>query len=88
MKQLSYNIVLVPEPEGGYTVTVPALPGCVSYGKTVEEARAKIADAIQGYLYSLKKHHQPIPKEDHSLISFVQIGEPIYNHNLSHAAAV
>ncbi len=86
MKQLSYNIVLIPEPEGGYTVTVPALPGCVSYGQTVTEAKAMITDAIQGYLYSLKKHGQPIPMPDNCLISFVQIGEPIYQ-NLSHATS-
>jgi len=33
MFNLQYNIVLKPEKEGGYTVIVPSLPGCVSYGK-------------------------------------------------------
>ena len=33
MKQLSYNVIFKPEVEGGFTVIVPALPGCVSYGK-------------------------------------------------------
>ena len=35
-----------PEPEGGYTVTVPSLPGCVTYGKTFEEALDMAQDAI------------------------------------------
>jgi antitoxin HicB len=37
-----YNIVFLPEPEGGFTAIVPALPGCVTYGRTLPEAR-KIA---------------------------------------------
>ena len=55
-----YHVVLTPEPEGGYTVTVPALPGCVSYGRTVEDARLMIIDAIRGYLASARKHKQYI----------------------------
>ena len=35
-----YNIMLRPEPEGGYTALVPALPGCVTYGRTVDEAQS------------------------------------------------
>jgi antitoxin HicB len=38
MKQLTYRVLLNKEPEGGYTVTVPSLPGCVTYGETVEES--------------------------------------------------
>lgn len=43
------------EPEGGYTITVPALPGCISYGKTFEEAVEMIEDAIKGYLAVAKE---------------------------------
>src|SRR3990170_4704137 len=39
-----------PEPEGGYTVTVPSLPGCLTYGETFEEAMTMIDDAIAGWL--------------------------------------
>jgi len=60
MKDLSYRIILRPEPEGGFTVTVPSLPGCVSYGATLEEAKSMANDAIQAYLESLKKHAEPI----------------------------
>lgn len=61
MKQLNYTIVLRPEPEGGFTVTVPALPCCITYGATLEEANAMSADAIRVYLASLRKHREPVP---------------------------
>jgi predicted RNase H-like HicB family nuclease len=38
------------EPEGGYTISVPSLPGCISYGKTFEEAMVMIKDAMTGWL--------------------------------------
>lgn len=50
-----------PQEEGGYTVTVPALPGCISAGDTVEEALENIKDAIAGYIIGLMKHGEPIP---------------------------
>ena len=49
-----------PEPEGGYTVIVPSLPGCITYGKTVEEAKKMALNVIKAYLESLKKHNEPI----------------------------
>ena len=60
MRKLSYSIILRPEPECGYTVIVPSLPGCITYGKTVEEAKKMALDAIKAYLESLKKHDEPI----------------------------
>lgn len=60
MKRLSYRIILRPESEGGYTVIVPSLPGCITYGKTVEEAKKMALDATKAYLESLKKHNEPI----------------------------
>ena len=56
-----YNIMLRPEPEGGYTALVPALPGCVTYGRTVDEAREMAEDAISGYIASLRKHKDRLP---------------------------
>lgn len=46
--------------EGGFTVVVPALPGCISYGRTLAEAKAMASDAINSYLESLRKHGEPI----------------------------
>lgn len=51
------------EPEGGYTVTVPSLPGCISYGRTFEDATEMIKDAIQGYLAVAKEEGLLIPEE-------------------------
>lgn len=55
-----YNIMLRAEPEGGFTAIVPALPGCVTYGRTLPEARKMVNDAISGYIESLKKHQEPV----------------------------
>lgn len=64
MTERQYTIILDPdEEEGGYTVTVPALPGCITQGETLEEAIAMARDAIQGYLGALVKDGQPIPEE-------------------------
>jgi predicted RNase H-like HicB family nuclease len=57
-----FNIVLRPEPEGGFTVIVPALPGCVTYGRTLAEAKKMAKDAISGYVASLRKHNEPVLK--------------------------
>jgi predicted RNase H-like HicB family nuclease len=43
-------VVLEPSDEGGYTVYVPALPGCISEGETVDDALANIREAIRLYL--------------------------------------
>ena len=76
MKSLRYNIVLRPEPEGGFTVSVPALPGCMTYGRTIAEARRMAADAIRAYLGSLRKHREPIPTDNESFIASVELRGP------------
>ena len=59
-----YTVVLEPDPdEGGYTVTVPALPGCVTEGDTVEEALENAEDAIRSLLAYFKESGKPIPEE-------------------------
>ncbi|MBU2612039.1 MAG: type II toxin-antitoxin system HicB family antitoxin [Chloroflexi bacterium] len=56
MKMLSYRIFLKKEPEGGFTVTVPTLPGCVTFGKTLDEAMKMAREAIELYLEALQAH--------------------------------
>jgi len=56
MNALGYRILLRKEPEGGYTVTVPSLPGCMTYGETIEEAVKMAEEAIEVYLESLREH--------------------------------
>lgn len=51
---MKYKVVLEPQAEGGYTVYVPTLPGCVSQGETSDEALANIKEAIEIYLESLE----------------------------------
>lgn len=58
---IRFRVVFEPEPEGGFVVTCPALPGCVSEGETLEEAQANIQEAIVGYMESLRKHGEAIP---------------------------
>jgi len=73
MKKLSYRIILRPEPEGGFTIIVPTLPGCVTYGETLEEAKEMAIDAIKAYLESLKKHNEPIIDDSDILESTLSI---------------
>jgi predicted RNase H-like HicB family nuclease len=47
---MTFKVVLEPSEEGGYTVYVPALPGCVSEGDTIEQALQNIREAIELYL--------------------------------------
>jgi antitoxin HicB len=68
-----FNIFLRPEPEGGFTAIVPALPGCVTYGRTLSEAKNMAKDAIRGYIESLKKHKEPIPTDDETLVASLDL---------------
>lgn len=64
MEQLEYTVVVDPDEEGaGYTVTVPALPGCISEGDTLEEALENVKDAIQLYLRMCRQQGEPVPRE-------------------------
>ena len=58
---MKFRIIIEHDVDGTYTVECPNLPGCISQGKTREEALRNIKDAIEGYLISLKKHNEPIP---------------------------
>ena len=63
MVEYSYTVLFEPAEEGGFVVTCPALPGLVTEGDTLEEARAMAQDAIRAYLESLRKDHLPIPSD-------------------------
>jgi len=67
MKSLTYRVLLNKEPEGGYTVTVPSLPGCITYGETVDEAMVMAKEAIELYVESLVENNEPIPDETNTL---------------------
>lgn len=59
-KILKYNVIIEEAKEGGYTVSVPSLPGCFTEGDTFEEAHKMAKDAIKAYLESLALDKEPI----------------------------
>lgn len=67
-KILEYTAIFEPVEEGGYVVTVPALPGCISQGDTFEEAVTMIKDAMQGYLAVMNETGKEIPEEKSDVI--------------------
>ena len=78
-KTLYYNVIFRPEPEGGFTVIVPSLPGCITYGKDLSEAKKMIEDAIKGYIDSLKKHKETIPTDEQNFFASIEIKKnPVY----------
>lgn len=68
-----FNVVLRPEPEGGFTAIVPALPGCVTHGRTLEESKEMARDAIVGYIESLRKHNEPVPTDNETLMASLDL---------------
>jgi predicted RNase H-like HicB family nuclease len=60
---MRYTVVLEEEADGGYVVSVPALPGCVSEGDTRAEALANIREAITLYIDDCREAGDPIPTE-------------------------
>jgi len=78
-KVFRYNVIFRPEPEGGFTVIVPSLPGCITYGKNLKEAKDMAVDAIEGYIASLKKHKESIPTDEESFFASIEIKKvPVY----------
>jgi antitoxin HicB len=59
----NFKVLLEPNEDGGYTVHVPLLPGCISEGDTRKEALANIKEAIEAYCESLEADGEQIPSE-------------------------
>ncbi len=66
MSQNTYRVLLNKEPEGGFTVIVPTLPGCITYGETMDEAIVNVKEAIELYIESLVAHGEPVPTEENT----------------------
>ena len=62
MSEHGYRVIYEPLTEGGFQVIVPALPGIVTFGSTIEEARELAQDAISCHLQGLLKDNEEIPK--------------------------
>jgi predicted RNase H-like HicB family nuclease len=56
-----FDVVIVGEPEGGYSVFVPELPSVATQGETIEDARANAREAIEGYLEVTREDGLPTP---------------------------
>jgi antitoxin HicB len=63
----TYKIHLHKETEGGFTVSVPALPGCITYGEDVDEAISMAKEAIELYIADLKERGDDIPDDTNTL---------------------
>ncbi|MDI6853229.1 MAG: type II toxin-antitoxin system HicB family antitoxin [Deltaproteobacteria bacterium] len=57
------QVIIYPGEDNYWVVEVPSLPGCISQGKTREEAIANIKEAIQGYIKALEDDGLPVPEE-------------------------
>jgi len=71
---MNYKISLREEPEGGFTVFVPSLDGCITYGETLNEAKSNAREAIELYIESLKADNLPLPTDDRLLEMSLEIG--------------
>jgi len=74
MKTLHYKVLLRKEEDGTYTVIVPSLPGCLTFGRTVEEALAMAKEAIEGFIACMIESGEEVQVEtDDSMICTVAV---------------
>ncbi|MHB1486963.1 MAG: type II toxin-antitoxin system HicB family antitoxin [Acidimicrobiales bacterium] len=67
--QHEYEVILMPQVEGGFTVSVPDLPDVVTEGETREEALAMAKEAIEGYLEAMREHGWAVPTVVHERVA-------------------
>lgn len=65
---MKYRVIIEQDEDGLYVAEVPALPGCISQGKTRSETITNIKEAITVYLESLEAHNEPVPPSIHEEI--------------------
>ncbi|NPV61751.1 MAG: type II toxin-antitoxin system HicB family antitoxin [Methanotrichaceae archaeon] len=74
MKTLRYKVLLRKEEDGTYTVIVPSLPGCLTFGRTVEEALEMAREAIEGFVACMIERGEEVPVEtDDSMICTIAV---------------
>jgi predicted RNase H-like HicB family nuclease len=78
MRFYNFEIVIEKEPEdAGYSAYSPSLPGCFSNGRTLEEARRNMREAIQQHVASLLAHDEPVPQNERLVhVEELSIGVP------------
>lgn len=80
-RQYQFEVIFTPQEEGGFTVEVPDLPGCISEGDTLKEAENNIQEAIELYLETLEERGIPLPEREplkvlKMNITIVRINQP------------
>ena len=73
MRTLRYRIQIRPETDGTYTVIVPSLPGCLTFGNTIEEAIEMAKEAIEVYIESLVARGKKIPVDKDEIEATVTV---------------
>lgn len=69
----TFPIILLPQPEGGYFVQCPTLPGCYSQGDTVEDAMNNIREAIELAIADIAASGQPVPQSGSPIFTEITI---------------
>jgi predicted RNase H-like HicB family nuclease len=62
-EQIMRQVIIYPGEDGQFVAECPSLPGCISQGRTREEAIINVREAIQGYIASLEQDNLPVPPE-------------------------
>lgn len=80
----TYTFVFDPDPDGGFVVTCPALPGLVTHGETLEAAREMALDAAEGYISILIEDGEQVPESDPPGIAprYDQLAQTLRDENL------
>lgn len=76
LKTINYTAIFKKEPEGGYTVIVPMLSGCVTYGKDLSQAKKMAEEAVGLYIESLRAHKEEVPLEEEVFVTRLNIVQP------------
>ncbi len=69
----TFQIVYEADPAGGYVVTVPVLPGCVTQGETFEEAQKNAREAVELYLSTLNEEGEDIPESGDTVVGNLEV---------------
>lgn len=71
--KLNLNVIFRTEPEGGFTVLVPALPGCITYGKNIQEAKKMAEEAITLYLEDMAAEGEELPQNEQTYLGNIEL---------------
>lgn len=75
--KLHLNVIFRPEPEGGFTVLVPDLPGCITYGKSITEAQKMAREAVELYLEDMIADGEEPPRDAQTYLSTMEVSIPL-----------